>query len=420
MKNLWTDSSAERFDAPAFSGQAAADLCVIGGGFTGCSAALAAAEQGAKVVLLEGATVGHGGSGRNVGLVNAGLWTPPDKIEAILPGGTGERLVTMLGEAPALVFDLIERHGIACEPRRAGTLHLAHAASGLADLRERHRQQSGRGAPVTLLDAAETARRTGSDRFHGALHDTRAGTVQPLAYCRGLARAAVSAGAALHENSPVTGLRREGDSWIVRTANGHVVANSVVLASNAYHTGLADTVPGPMTPVHYFQAATDPLPEGAADHILPGGEGCWDTAMVMTSVRRDAAGRIIIGAMGSLEAPGRALHLGWARRRFRRYFPDLPDPVFTHAWSGRIGMSSDKLPRILYFGPSAYAAFGYSGRGIAPGTLFGKAMATAALSGDETGLPLVPVDTHAEGFTKLRGAWFETGAALIHGLGDRV
>jgi glycine/D-amino acid oxidase-like deaminating enzyme len=418
MANLWTDSAEERFDAPPLDGQVEADLCVIGGGFTGCSAALHAAAAGAHVVLIEAETVGHGGSGRNVGLVNAGLWTPPETIAKLMPDqATG--FSARLAAAPALVFDLIESHQIACEPVRNGTLHLAHSEAGLRDIADRHRQLSAQGAPVRLLNADETAARLGIRAYHGALHDARAGTVQPLAYARGLARAAVAAGAKLHEHTPATGLARDGDSWRVRVAGGEVRAAAVILATNAYHRDLDGPGVPPVTGVNFFQAATAPLGAEAAN-LLQGGEGCWDTGMVMTSLRRDRAGRVILGAFGSMEMAGRDIHLGWARRKLRALVPDLGEMPFTHAWSGRIAMTGDHLPRILRLGPSGYAAFGYSGRGIAPGTLFGKALAEAVVQDREDGLPVRPVEAHRDRFTALRGAWIETGATLVHAAGARL
>ncbi|MEO1308695.1 MAG: FAD-dependent oxidoreductase, partial [Pseudomonadota bacterium] len=154
------------------------DVVVIGGGFTGVSAAYHLAAAGASVVLLEARTIGFGGSGRNVGLVNAGLWTPPDEVQRLLGAQAGEELNQWLATGPARVFDLIERLQIKCEAVQNGTLHLAHAPSGLKDLRDRYAQQKARGAPVELLDAAETERRTGSRAYHGALWDGRAGTIQ--------------------------------------------------------------------------------------------------------------------------------------------------------------------------------------------------------------------------------------------------
>ena len=216
-------------------GERSADLAIVGGGYTGLSAALAAAEQGVEVVLLEAVRVGHGGSGRNVGLVNAGLWLPPDTVTARLGETSGEALNATLAAAPGRVFELIDRHAIACEPRRDGTLHLAHAPGGMADLRHRAAQAQARGAPVTLLDADETARRTGSPRFHGALFDPRAGTIQPLAYARGLARAATAAGARIFEQSQVRACEHHGGQWVLRTDGGKLGRAACLMATNAYH-----------------------------------------------------------------------------------------------------------------------------------------------------------------------------------------
>lgn len=416
MRNLWADTCAEPFRAAPFSGDTTADLVIIGGGFTGCAAALTAAGQGARVVLLEAETIGHGGSGRNVGLVNAGLWLPPDQVIAQMGQEAGIRLNNALAVGPDHVFQLIAQHDIQCEPVRNGTLHCAHSRSGLKDLQNRHDQQAARKAPVHLLDMKDTSQATGSKRFHGALLDRRAGTVQPLAYARGLARAASDSGAMIHENSPVTVIRRQTD-WQVQTSHGQVTAPNLLLATNAYHQDINGLQATPTTPVHYFQLATGPLPDRVLADILPNGEGCWDTGLVMTSFRKDQAGRFILGAMGLPDRLG--LHAGWARRALGRLFPQLSGQAFTHFWSGRIGMTSDHIPRIQRVGPNALAVFGYSGRGISPGTVFGSACAKALLGASEQALPIDPIALHSEPFTTLKGLYYETGARLVHGLSHR-
>lgn len=369
-----------------------------------------AAENGAQVTLLEAETVGHGGSGRNVGLVNAGLWLPPDAVCAKLGPHAGERLNSVLATAPDRVFDLIDRHGIACEPVRAGTLNLAHSSRGLQDLENRRSQLAARGAPVRLLSAEETRARTGTNRFHGALFDPRAGTIQPLAYARGLARAARSAGASVHERSPVISASFENGAWRLMTDHGCLSAGALLVATNAYHTGLADISTPAMPVVQFFQLATEPAGDNRVGEILAGGEGCWDTGMVMTSLRRDRAGRIILGGMGSAAE----VHGNWARRTLRRFFPQSAGLAVEHAWTGRIALTYDKLPRILRIGPRGFAVFGYSGRGIAPGTVFGRAVARSLLTGTEAGLPVAPVDSHHEAFVPAKSAVYELGARLMH------
>lgn len=412
--NLWRHTARERVSAPALDCDAVCDIVIVGGGFTGCSAALHAAEAGLSVRLLEAHEIAYGGSGRNVGLVNAGLWLPPDDVRRKLGSAAGDKLNQTLAAAPDHVFSLIERHGIDCEGRRAGTLHCAHAPSGLRDLRNRQRQLAEMGAPVTLLSADETAARTGSSRFCGALHDARAGTIQPRAYCVGLALAAQRADAVLHEASPVASISRQGSTWIVRTAKGRVSSRGIVVATNAYHREISGCHVPKTVPVSYFQMATRPLSANLRRTVLPGGEGCWDTATVMSSFRTDAEGRLIIGGIGGLHRPGGGIHKAWARRKLAQLFPHLSDEPFEHAWFGRISMSADHLPKILRLGPNGYAVFGYSGRGIAPGTAFGRAMALAFAHGDEEVLPLRPVDTYSERLTKARALYYELGASAWH------
>lgn len=413
MENLWTETAGAPMAMAAIQEDVEADVAIVGGGFTGCAAALAAASAGASVRLLERERIGHGGSGRNVGLVNAGLWLAPDDVEGTLGEAAGRRLNTALADGPKTVFRLVKRHAIDCEATRNGTLHCAHAASAMAELSRRDQQQRAREAPVALLSAGEARERTGSRRVHGALFDARAGTIQPLAYCRGLARAAAAAGAILHEGTPVTAMTRAAGRWRLATPGGTVHADRVVVATNAYAT---HDLGGATVPLNYFQLATEPLGHNLGAAILPGGEGCWDTAKVMSSFRKDAAGRLVIGAVGSLTHAGGRIHAQWAQRTLARLFPDAAGARFAHAWQGRIAMTSDHIPKIVSLGPGAYSVFGYSGRGISPGTVFGTALGRLVAGGTEADLPLAPVPGHAEPRARLRAAAIELGATAWHAL----
>lgn len=410
---LWQNTCREHLECTDLSDTVTADLAIIGGGYTGCSAALTAARAGASTVLLEAHDIGHGGSGRNVGLVNAGLWVPQDDIRAHLGHEAGNRLITLLAQAPSDVFQLIAEHDIACEPVRNGTLHCAHSPSGYRDIGTRHTQHVASGAPVELLSAQQVQQRTGSAAFHGALFDPRAGTIQPLAYVRGLARAAAGAGARVFQRSPVTSMAHDGHAWVLKTSRGEVRAKAVIQATNAYHQGLQGTAPS-YVPVYYFQCATAPLPEALRKDILPGGEGCWDTGLIMTSFRMDREGRFIIGGMGDLGHIGRSVHSGWVRRKMAALFPALAGEPLVTGWHGRISMTSDHLPKIVSIGPRALSVHGYSGRGIGPGTVFGRLAAESLLSGDPSVLPVRMVDTHDERLPGMRRAFFESGAVATH------
>ena len=295
--SLWDQSAEEpRFSYPP-EGEIDTDLAIVGGGFTGLSTALHAAEKGLGCHVLEAKQIGYGGSGRNVGLVNAGLWLPPQDIQAEIGKERGAEFVRVLGEMPAYVFALIERHQIRCEATQSGTIHAAHAPSGYNDLARRAEEWQRLGAPVDLLNAAEASEKIGSDRFHGGLLDRRAGTINPMGYVRGLARAAVNAGAKISTGVTVTSLRRQGDGWRLETSGPAVRARRVVLATNAYTDKLWPGLQKTFTMIHYFQFATEPLGEQAA-HILPERQGLWDTGTIMFSLRRDQSDRILIGSMG--------------------------------------------------------------------------------------------------------------------------
>src|SRR5579871_4843834 len=221
---LWELTAPPAPPTSPFKGEVRADVAIIGCGYTGLSTALHLAEAGAKVVALEAVEIGFGGAGRNVGLVNAGMWLAPDDIVQRLGADYGERLLTLLGGGPAAVYALVDKHGIDCELVRNGTLQCAVGRSGLAKIEKRAEQWGKRGAPIQVLTQAETAKRIGVDFYAGALLDLRAGIIQPLAYARGLAGAALAAGAVIHTRSPIRSAERTSKTWTLATDGGTVTA----------------------------------------------------------------------------------------------------------------------------------------------------------------------------------------------------
>lgn len=421
---LWEASAPAAPHTQPLDTNTRADVAIIGAGFTGLSAALHLAQAGARAVVLEAEEVGYGGSGRNVGLVNAGMWVMPSALTETLGQDYGSRLLEGLGTAPSLVFDLIRRYDIDCEARRAGTLHCAVGASGLREIAERARQWQALGAPVHLLGADETARKTGTRAYRGALLDMRAGTVQPLAYVRGLGAAAMAAGAEVYTNCAVSTAEDTGAQWRLRTkSGGEVLADHLIVATNAY-----SHIDGPwpqlrqeLVPLPYFNMATKPLDESLRRIILPEGQGAWDSRKILSSFRLDAAGRLVFGSVGALRGMGSTIHRDWGRRALARLFPQLDGVVFEYEWYGIIGMTTDAMPHFHKLGRHAVSCSGYNGRGIAPGTFFGKELARLALGQcpeQDMPLPLSPMGSVS--FRGVRERFYEYGAQLAHAVGARL
>ena len=418
---LWGRSAPPAAPTTPLVGDVAAHVVVIGGGYTGCSAALHLAEAGASVIVLEAAEIGHGGSGRNVGLVNAGMWVMPDDVAATLGAVYGDRLLDTLSGAPGLVFDLIERHEIACEASRTGTLHCAVGRGGLREVAERTRQWQARGAPVRLLDAAETAAKVGTTAYTGALLDERAGTLQPLAYVRGLARAAIAAGATIHTDSRVVEVVDDGAAWVVRTPHGTARCTWVIVATDAYTSGVWPDIRSEQVHLPYFNLATAPLGHNVARSILPERQGVWDTRGVLSSFRFDQHDRLVFGSVGALRGTGAPIHRDWGRRALARLFPQLGGVAFEAEWYGNIGMTDDNLPRFHRLARNVVSFSGYNGRGIAPGTVFGRWLADLVLGQvGEGDLPLPLVDAKGARHRAAREIYYEAGAQVAHLTGARL
>lgn len=421
---LWEASSPPPPLSQPLQSSIGTDVAIVGAGYTGLSAALHLAEAGKSVAVLEAVEVGFGGSGRNVGLVNAGMWVMPEQLNKVLGPVYGPRLLTLLGNAPSVVFEIIEQYGIACEAVRNGTLHCAVGSAGLKELKERTRQWQALGAPVSLLGKKEAARKLGSSAYRGALLDMRAGTIQPLAYVRGLAHAATKAGAILHTRTAISKMEDLGNRWRLRSPEGGIVeAPWVIVATNAYSDtrGLWPQLRSELVHLPYFNMATPPLSPELLDAILPERQGAWDTKQVLSSFRFDQAGRLVFGSVGALRGVGRQIHRDWGRRALGRLFPILHGIDFEHEWYGSIGMTADALPRFHRLGRNMISFSGYNGRGIAPGTTFGRELARLILGEvAEEDLPLPVSDIAPVPLRAARECWYEVGSELVHALGARL
>lgn len=397
------------------AGGIAADVAIIGAGVTGLSAALILARKGTDVVVLEADQVGSGAVGRSGGLVNAGMWIAPEEVRRTLGPAYGDRLLHALGQAPQEVFQLIREHNIACDPEPIGTLQCAVGAGNLRYLEKRAASWRRIGADVVLLDSAETAKRVGSSHFDGAMLDNRTGTVQPLSYVRGLAAAAMAAGARVFGQSPACRFESQSSTWMVATPQGEVRAQQVLFTTDTYARSNHFKIKSEFVNLPYFFVATEPLTEQERRSVLPSRQATTDTRKVLSSYRLDRSGRLIVGSIGRLSGSGALIHVAWARRAINRLFPHLRSVHLEHGWHGSIGMTRTHLPAIHQLGPGILSVGGYNGRGIAAGSVIGRMVAEYMLGhrlSSDLPLPISPIQSAT--FRMVQEQAYEWGASVAH------
>lgn len=404
--SIWAATAPARTPTAPLQESIEADVAIIGGGFSGLSTALHLARRGRRAVILEGAEVGWGASGRNNGQVIPTLSAvEPDAIVRRF-GAPGERLVHLIRDSAAITFDLIRDEGIDCEAEQTGWVQPAHSPGRIRLSQKRVEAWRRFGAPAEFLDREQTSALIGSDAWYGAMLNPTGGHINPLALARGLARACEANGVTIHENSPVTAYERRGDAWILTTPQGVVRATSVVLATQAYTDVLSRTlaprIARTIVPILSWQVATEPLGDNLRAKIIPGRQAVSDTRADLRFLRYDARNRLITG--GALISSGNAANKLQALvgARMAETFPELGAPRLTHIWSGNIAITPDRWPKFHKLGPNMWSWIGCNGRGVALAIATGREIA-AAIDGvglEELALPLTdpkPIAFHAFG-----------------------
>lgn len=391
--SLWAATAVPGQPFDTLSGDISAQVAVIGGGFTGLSTALHLSERGIDVVVLEAAEPGWGASGRNGGQVIPGLKHDPDELEALLGPERGARAVDAAGGTADLVFALIERYAIDCDARRSGWIQAATGPSGLAAMIRRSEQWTARHVAARLLDEAEITRLVGGGGYVGGWIDPRGGSVQPLSYARGLARAAAGNGARIFADSPATRLSRQAAAWRIDTPGGSVTAASAVLATNGYTETLWPGLERSIIPVYSFQVATRPLSENVRRTILPEGHAVSDSRRLLRYFRLDAEGRLLMGGRAPFTDRPTFHDARTLKRWIEEMFPQIGDPELAYVWSGRVALTADHLPHLHELAPGLHAALGYNGRGVAMATQMGRILADLASGtpAQEAALPVTPM-----------------------------
>ena len=378
----WYAATAEPMAPfPSLEGETRADVCVVGGGYTGLSAALCLAERGYDVVLLEAQRVGFGASGRNGGQVGTGQRTDQAELEAAYGMDAARALWDIAEDAKAEVVRRIEAHGIDAAHRPG----VAQGFRSSRDVVEAHAEiervaQVYRYDRVEALDRSGIAGHLGSETFAGGYLDHGAAHIHPLRFALGLANAAQLAGVRLHERSEVTGFDPAGP--VVRTAGGTVRAIHVILAANGYLGALAPDVAQRVMPINNFIVATEPLGDRGR-HILPGDIAAADDRFVVSYWRKSEDGRLLFGGGESYGYRFPSDIAGVVRGPLARVYPELKDIRIDYAWGGTLAITMRRLPHFAQVAPGVLSASGYSGHGVALATMAGRILAEAVAGQSE-------------------------------------
>lgn len=416
---LWHATTAQPAPRAAPRTGDSADVVIIGGGFLGLSCALHLAQAGVSVRLLEARRIGWGASGRNAGFVVPHFSrADPAMIRARLQADAAARLLDLVAQGGDLVFDLARRAGLGAQAEQVGWLQPAHSAAMAQALQARVRDWQALGRPVEWLDARAMEARSGIRLYHGTLRDASGGMINPLAYALGLARLAETAGAVLHEETPVSALNRTGDGWTLHTPAGPIHAGRVLLATNAETLGAARPLGRAVLPLTVHQIATTPLDGETVARIAPHREPASDTRTNIFTWRLDADNRLISGGM-ALVPVGAGNRL--PQKIMQRAVHELRLPATTrlaHAWQGTAAMTTDALPLLAELQPGLIGAVGCNGRGVAFTTALGRALAQSLADGAPLPLPahparpipFRPLARHAPALVLARGFWSDARA----------
>ncbi len=369
--SLYAATARPAAPTPPLDGDRRVSVAVIGGGFTGLSTALHLAEAGVDALVLEANEPGWGASGRNGGQVNPGLKYDPDTVEATFGPELGRRMIDFAWSAPDTLFALIRRHQIECDARNGGTLRAAYHPVHAAEVRRTAEDCMRRGMPVELLEADAARAVTGADRYQAVMLDRRGGDVQPLDLARGMARAAMQAGAAVHGGTRALSLQRQDGGWRIAMPGGTVQADSVVLGGNGYTDDLWPGLRRSVLPVFSSIAVTEPLPEDVARQVMPSESVLYESGRITVYLRRDRANRLLMGGRGPQHPIRDPAPVDYLIQYARRLWPALGDARWTHGWNGQLAMTTDHYPHVHEPAPGLFACLGYNGRGVALATAMG-------------------------------------------------
>ena len=369
---------------PHLEGHKNCDVCVVGGGYTGLSAALHLAERGLNVILLEANRIGWGASGRNGGQVGSGQRVEQTVLEERHGKSHAKLLWDLAEESKALVRDLIARHRIDCD-YTPGILHADHRKSFVDESRDyvEHLRLVYGYEDIRFVAGDEIGELVGSPRYFGGSLDMGAGHLHPLNFALGLGKAAADAGAQIFETTKVTGIDGKGSGRItVKCETGEVRAGHLVLACNGYLGRLDRETAAHVMPINNFIVATEPFSDEEARKIIRDNVAVADSKFVINYFRLSADRRLLFGGGENYGYRFPEDIRSFVREPMLDIFPQLADARIDYGWGGTLAITPKRMPYFARLAPNMLTASGYSGHGVAMATLGGQILAEA-ISGTE-------------------------------------
>lgn len=357
------------------------DVCIVGGGYTGVSAALHLSQLGFKVVLLEAERIGWGASGRNGGHVGVGQRKGQQELESALGDEVAHTLWDYGLEAVELVRTLCEQHRIECDLKQ-GILHVAARASHVDDLKHEvsHLHSAYGYQDIRYVDRDETAEMLGSDSFYGGQLDSGSLHLHPLNFVLGMATAAEAAGAKIFENSPVTSFAA-GSPNVVNTSKGLVRAKFLVIGCNGYLERLSGSMAAKIMPINNFILATEPLSDSLATSLIRDDVAVQDSLFVINYWKLSGDNRLLFGGGENYTRRFPSDIKTFVRKYMLRVYPQLDETRIDYAWGGTLAVTMNRLPSFGRLAENVLFAQGFSGHGVPTATMAGKLLAEA-ISGE--------------------------------------
>ncbi|HBO1619577.1 Gamma-glutamylputrescine oxidoreductase [Pseudomonas aeruginosa] len=396
VRSYYAATANRNLNFPQLEGEVVADVCVVGGGFSGLNTAIELAERGLSVVILEAKRIAWAASGRNGGQLIRGCGHDLSKFERYI-GTDGVSTLDQLGlDAIDIVKRRISMYGIKCD-LAWGFCELANTPAHYDGFIEEKVALEAAGYPhkLELVSPHEMERVVASKRYVGGLIDHGSGHLHPLNLALGEAVVANMLGVNIYENSAATSISY-GKTVRVQTSKGHVLAKSLVLAGNAHLGDLVPQLGGKVLPAGSYMIATEPLSEAEAAVLIPGNRALCDQRIGLDYFRLTAERRLIFGGACRYSGTDPVDITAYMRPKMLKVFPQLVDKQIDYEWGGMIGIGANRLPQIgkLPEHPNVYYAQAYSGHGLNMTHMAGRLVAEAIYQNESSGFDLFAAVPH--------------------------